>query len=374
MKLREKCIRCAFCAIASLAITICPPAAADYFDGLFAFEQGDYAAALDEWSAGARLRDPESLFGLGQLYEGGYGVQADPVRAYALFDIAAESGFAPARDARQKLSTDLSFQDLAKGRSLAKELRRSGEFVARGSTAAVVEPEPLPEPEIQVIEPQPEPSVPTESTQVAVPEPEPEPIVVQPIAPTDEPRLTLGFTCRLEASWRDRGSGGIRDVATYRPVPPAGHRTIGSYVQGNYGGPTGCVTVIGPGATNSGAGTPLLVAPVDWQRVWADKGSGARLDGAVWNGVAPGSDYVCLGSVARVGYGKPNPGNYTCIHRCLTRSIATPAPVWTDEGTGARAQVAFYQLPTTNALYAVSSRKRPRALIDLDPNAACLYQ
>ena len=45
------------------------PASADYARGKAAYEQGDFATALKEWTAGAKQGEGLSLFGLGRLYQ-----------------------------------------------------------------------------------------------------------------------------------------------------------------------------------------------------------------------------------------------------------------------------------------------------------------
>ena len=366
-------------------------ARADFFDGMFAFDQGDYAEALEQWSTGAKQRDPRSLFGLGQLYEGGHGVEADPVRAYALYDIAADMGFKQARDARTDLSKRLSFQDLSKGAALSKELSSSQQYVAVGKETAAPEVESTvvttalpaaPEPELIATD---APETEIETGAEVVPKPEP-----TTTAPPDEssgdsptpssgpargePRLQFDFACTLKPRWQDGGSGGVDDVATYDPQLPPGHLMVGSYVQGSYQDPHGCVTVVGPGSGDGQGQVPLLVAPVEWQLIWADKGSGARQDGSVWRAVAPSPDYACIGSVARSGYGKPTTRDYVCLHQCLVQAVSVPNAIWTDKGTGAAAPVAFYRLPRSNTLFALPTRSRPKALTDLNLTAQCLYQ
>jgi len=49
-------------------------ALADYYDGLRAFDAGDYAAAFAEWKVIADSGDSKSQVRLAQLYEEGLGV------------------------------------------------------------------------------------------------------------------------------------------------------------------------------------------------------------------------------------------------------------------------------------------------------------
>ena len=73
---------------ASMAVLVLAagPAVADYAGGKAAYEKGDFAGALKEWTAGAEQGEGLSLFGLGRLYQAGQGVPADPVQAHVYYN------------------------------------------------------------------------------------------------------------------------------------------------------------------------------------------------------------------------------------------------------------------------------------------------
>ncbi len=73
------------------------PAAADFADGLAAYDGGDYATALVEWRALADGGDATAQAALAGLYRFGQGVVEDHVRAAAWYRRAAAQGGATAQ-------------------------------------------------------------------------------------------------------------------------------------------------------------------------------------------------------------------------------------------------------------------------------------
>jgi hypothetical protein len=75
------------------------PARADYAAGADAYQKGDYAAALAEWTAMADAGDARSQLGLGVLYESGRGLPApDLPQAVEWYRAAAAQGSAAAEN------------------------------------------------------------------------------------------------------------------------------------------------------------------------------------------------------------------------------------------------------------------------------------
>jgi TPR repeat protein len=70
---------------------------ADYTAGLIAYEQGDYATALREWTPLAEQGIPEAQFKLGILYDQGLGVAPNVTDALQWYRRAAEQGYAAAQ-------------------------------------------------------------------------------------------------------------------------------------------------------------------------------------------------------------------------------------------------------------------------------------
>ncbi len=65
---------------------------ADFQKGLNAYQSGDYATALREWTPLAKQGHAKSQFNLGGMYGNGQGVLQDYVRAHMWWNIAASSG------------------------------------------------------------------------------------------------------------------------------------------------------------------------------------------------------------------------------------------------------------------------------------------
>lgn len=82
----------------ALVASASSPALADVKSGVDAWSRGDYAAAVREWEAPAAAGDPDAMFNLAQAYRLGRGVQADQMRAEALYAKAAAAGHLQAAD------------------------------------------------------------------------------------------------------------------------------------------------------------------------------------------------------------------------------------------------------------------------------------
>lgn len=190
-------------------------------------------------------------------------------------------------------------------------------------------------------------------------------------APERKAPLEVQDSCKFSLQWRDEGSGGKRDLAVYGPHVPAGFRSVGSYGQSDYNEPFGCVTVVRALLDKLPNGKAALIAPSGYEQIWTDKGSGADMDGSLWQPVSSDPDYVCLGSVAQPGYSPPQIESYACVHRCLAKQVSGVPPMWTDEGTGANSPVAVYQLLASKVIHAVPRRSGSEVLHDLDPGGVC---
>ena len=69
-----------------------PTVQADYWDGLDAYDAGDYQTALMEFRPLAEQGDALAQFELGWLYDNGYGVAQDKAKAAKWYRLAAEQG------------------------------------------------------------------------------------------------------------------------------------------------------------------------------------------------------------------------------------------------------------------------------------------
>jgi TPR repeat protein len=82
-----------------LLVALPPATAQDLSRGLQAYEDGDYATALAEWRPLAWQGNAAAQYGLGRMYDRGYGVTADPAQAAGWYRRAAEQGAFPAQHA-----------------------------------------------------------------------------------------------------------------------------------------------------------------------------------------------------------------------------------------------------------------------------------
>ena len=172
----------------------------------------------------------------------------------------------------------------------------------------------------------------------------------------------------MQHAYDDKGSGGEQNVKFFLPLLPPGYSILGGYAQGNYNRSDSCVLGVRP---LNQASNVLLRSPVNWERIWTDKNSGANMDGSIWQPQAGSSDYVCLGSVARQGYQKPDLANYACVHRCLVEEVPVTNYIWSDRGTGASSDVSVYKLHNSNGFLAVPSHNAPQRLMDISRSPVC---
>ena len=69
-----------------------PVAAQDFQKGVAAYNAGDYATAVQEWTPLAEAGDEVAQYNLGVMYDNGLGVPQDPKEAVKWYRLAAEQG------------------------------------------------------------------------------------------------------------------------------------------------------------------------------------------------------------------------------------------------------------------------------------------
>ncbi|MFZ2997748.1 SPOR domain-containing protein [Sphingobium sp.] len=84
--------------VAGALLGIAIPALADVKTGVDAWQQGDYARAINEWRPLAQKGDPDAQFNMGQAYKLGRGVQSDLTVAMDWYRRAAVQGHLRAED------------------------------------------------------------------------------------------------------------------------------------------------------------------------------------------------------------------------------------------------------------------------------------
>ena len=111
--------------VAAALVSAVPSALADVEVGRQALEQGDYAAALEQFDSDARAGDLQSRYYLGKMYLEGLGVEADRAQALGWFYCAAEGGaaeggaVAEAQSLIDDLLGSLSAEDVERARQSA---------------------------------------------------------------------------------------------------------------------------------------------------------------------------------------------------------------------------------------------------------------
>ncbi len=184
-------------------------------------------------------------------------------------------------------------------------------------------------------------------------------------------RLETKLTCTRKLTWSDKGSGADIDGYFFSPSAEPSYYIVGG-VASRTGNPNSikCVISVRQSKNNPEDTPKLLVSPSDWSLIWTDKGSGAKADGSMWNGVPPGKEYKCLGSVIQRGYKKPVLANYRCVHSGLTKKIQNKSIVWTDKGSGADMDVTVFHLPNSKSFFAVGRKINKVKTYDLNDTAS----
>lgn len=83
-------------ALTLLALVAATPAWGDFMSGWDAYERGDLATAIAEWTRAAKAGDAKSAYNLAQSHARGAGVERDESKALAWYERAAEGGLASA--------------------------------------------------------------------------------------------------------------------------------------------------------------------------------------------------------------------------------------------------------------------------------------
>jgi len=142
-----------------------------------------------------------------------------------------------------------------------------------------------------------------------------------------DPALELAYVDQCRLRWWDKGSGADFDGAFYRPVVPPGFHALAHYGQGDFGTPRGFTFAaheLKPGA---------LAAPSGYQQIWNDRGSGADLDGSMWQPVCP-AGYASLGVVAQAGYDTPALDDISCVREDLLLPGKVGNQIYNDRHSG----------------------------------------
>ncbi len=148
--------------------------------------------------------------------------------------------------------------------------------------------------------------------------------------------------------WGTEMHGPCPSVQVHRPQPSdPSVFIIGDAAVYGSNPPTGSAVTVK--AINDPDNT-LLQPAEGWFQVWNDQGSGGSNDGSIWAPVAP-DGFVGIGAVANGGYDPPSIPNYRCLNvSVLMEASSGLVPIWSDQGSHAHEDVAFWAIPgVTNA-------------------------
>ena len=110
--------------IAFLVTLSAPVAAQDFQKGLAAFEAGDFATVLQEWTPLAEAGDADAQYNLGFMYAFGEGVPQDYKEAYAWLSVAKANGLELAEKNLGIVTKKMTKEQIAEAQSLATEIQK----------------------------------------------------------------------------------------------------------------------------------------------------------------------------------------------------------------------------------------------------------
>jgi hypothetical protein len=154
--------------------------------------------------------------------------------------------------------------------------------------------------------------------------------------------LLFDFTEVFEKIWDDAGSGAEHNVGFFRPVPRAGYYALGHYAHASYAVPRDTVVIVVKEKTRG-----ALAAPLNYERIWTDAGSGAKRNVAVWWPSCP-DNYVALGLVTTSG-AKPSTEAIRCVRQDLTAPAEQGEEIWNDSASGAKRDFKAWRVKANNA-------------------------
>ena len=97
---------------------------ADFQKGSDAYDRGDYATALKEWTPLAEQGDVPAQTALGWIYRDGEGVPQDFVYAHMWGNIAASNGIEKGGQLRDLVAKEMTATQIEKAQDLARECVR----------------------------------------------------------------------------------------------------------------------------------------------------------------------------------------------------------------------------------------------------------
>ncbi|OWY25162.1 DUF946 domain-containing protein [Sphingobacteriales bacterium UPWRP_1] len=170
--------------------------------------------------------------------------------------------------------------------------------------------------------------------------------------------------------WDDSGSGADKNIAVWRVDPSPGFYSLGHYA-----------TLFHDFDPNRGQNAPvaitlkpkpgyeyLLQAPIGFDKIWDDAGSGGNNDCNIWRMKCP-DGYVAMGDIVSQDGNNPDIGSVRCIKKSAVNALgetvqlvanadyidfaakgaSEPKPFWDDSGSGAKKDVSIWLLKASGS-------------------------
>jgi len=157
------------------------------------------------------------------------------------------------------------------------------------------------------------------------------------------PHLYYMLTDQFEFVWNDKGSNGLQHATVYRPLPPAGYKIFGYYIQGDYNAPKGKAVAVKISSDFEKEG--LLGYPSGYTCIWHDEGG--NTGGAIWRPIPP-LGYRCLGDVLTPGRSEPDRKEIVCVRESLVTEGKLGTPIWDNKGSGSAREITVYPVDPDN--------------------------
>lgn len=176
--------------------------------------------------------------------------------------------------------------------------------------------------------------------------------------------LDIAVTSSFRTTWTDRGSKAHKDFSAHLPVIPllaflGGFRILGHVGRPNHDALDGKFAVVI--ARGANPAHELLKAPVDFEMIWRDKGSGAKQNGSVWRPIPP-AGYVALSDVWNDSWDMPLTSTFACVrktavngHTYVREGVIGPQ-IWEDRNSGADQDCSVW--PIRTPVYPLDSTER----------------
>lgn len=170
--------------------------------------------------------------------------------------------------------------------------------------------------------------------------------------------LEFTRTSQYKRVWTDKGSGARRDFAVWRPVGRDGFYPLGDVVNASpWPGdryPTPSVSTI---LVKNG------VPPVSYQKIWSSYRSGSKKPFSSWMPIAP-EGYQCLGDVGSQSENAMPPLDaIRCLPASCITQINLEQKIWDDKGSGAKLDFSAWLIPKSNTYAGNASHSKPKRVV-----------